>query len=230
MYGSSLFKSSNVVSEIKRMLAVCVSLEHVYFQNVYNLFKNNAFISYSSNYKIPTSDDFILSFSFTPDTINSDDIYIMSEGSSFTQEPIVKIYYNNTNGLVFSATPDVYVDGLGLVYVDDNNEPYYSNEGSIYLSGGSINVNESNTVKITKTGTTYSLYVNDVLVDTTISDKNIGGGETTNLYLGVYKNQYYNSGSINNLYIYNSAESNIILNDNLNKQTNLGINNGVLFL
>lgn len=229
MYGNSLIQSSNANAEIKKMIPAGVSLDHVYFQNVYNLFKNNAFISYSSDFLIPPTDDFILSFNFVPDTVNSNNIYLLSESVSFSQEPSLKIYYNNTDGIIFSSTPDIYVDGYGINYVDGNGDPYYSNEGSIYLSGGTVNINEKNIVKIIKTGTEYKLYVNDILVDTLVSNENIGG-ITNNLYLGVSNSNYYNSGSINNLYIYNSTTSTVILNDTLKDKTDYGTNNGVIFL
>lgn len=251
IYGSSLIQSSNANTEIKKMIPAGVSLGTVYFQNVYNLFKNNAFISYTSDYIIPPTDDFVLSFSFNPDTLTSSNIYLLSESSSFSQESSLSIHYNNTDGIVFSSTPDIYVDGNGVNYVDGNGTPYYSNEGSIYLSGGTVNTNEENTVRIVKssalvdsndidvidsngilidtTNTGYQLYVNDILVDTLISDENIGGA-SNNLYLGVSNNNYYNSSSINNLYIYNSDINTTILNDTLKTKTNFGINSGVLFL
>lgn len=229
LYGSSLLQSSNANAEIKKMMPAGVSLTHVYFEDVYNIFKNNAFISYNSDYLIPSTDDFELSFSFKPDTVSSEDIYLLSESTSFSQEPILKIHYNNTDGLIFSSNPDLYVDGYGIVYVDGNGEPYASNEGSIYLSGGTININEENYVKITKIGTTYSLYVNNNLVDTEISSENIGGNTQDNLYLGVSNNNYYNSGSINNLYLLNKTTNTVILNDSLKSNT-IGTNNGVIFL
>lgn len=229
LYGRSLIQSANVNSEIKRMIPAGVSLTHVYFQNIYNLFKNNAFISYGSEYIIPPEDDFELSFNFTPDTVSGDNIYLLSESSSFSQEPVLSIKYNNTDGIIFASNPDIYVDGLGIVYTDGNSEPYESNEGSIYLSGGTININENNTVKITKFGSEYNLYVNNILSDTLTSDEIISGAGN-NLYLGVSNNNYYNSGSINNLYIYNSTTLSIVLNDNLKQKTNFGTNNGVLFL
>src|SRR5574344_58549 len=229
LYGSSLLQSSNANAEIKKMMPAGVSLTHVYFEDVYNIFKNNAFISYNSDYIIPPTNDFELSFSFKPDTVSSEDIYLLSESTSFSQEPILNIHYNNTDGLIFSSTPDLYVDGYGIVYIDGNGEPYASNEGSIYLSGGTININENNTVKITKIGTEYKLYVNDILVDTAITSENIGG-LNNNLYLGVSNSNYYNSGSINNLYIYNLTTSQIVLNDTLKNKTDYGTNNGVIFL
>lgn len=229
MYGSSLIQSSNANAEIKKMIPAGVSLGNVYFENVYNLFKNNAFISYNSSYIIPPTDDFILSFSFFPDTVSSSDIYLLSESASFSQEPSLKIFYNNTDGIIFSSTPDIYVDGNGVNYVDGNGTPYYSNDGSIYLSGGTVNINEENYIKVIKSGTTYELYLNNILVDSEITSENIGGA-LNNLYLGVSNSNYYNSGSINNLYIYNSTTSSIILNDTLKNKTNFGTNNGVLFL
>lgn len=229
MYGSSLIQSNNANAEIKKMIPAGVSLDHVYFQNVYNLFKNNAFISYSSDYIIPPNNDFELSFNFTPDTLSSSDIYLLSESGSFSQEPSLYIKYNSTDGIIFASTPDIYMDGLGINYVDGNGNVYYSNEGSIYLSGGTVNINENNTVKITKNGTEYKLYVNNILVDTEITSENIGGS-INNLYLGVSNNNYYNSGSINSLYIYDNTDSVLILNDTLKSKTNFGTNNGVIFL
>src|SRR5574344_910987 len=229
LYGSSLLQSSNANAEIKKMMLAGVVLTHVYFEDVYNIFKNNAFISYNSDYIIPPTNDFELSFSFKPDTVSSEDIYLLSESTSFSQEPILKIHYNSSDGLIFSSTPDLYVDGYGIVYIDGNGEPYASNEGSIYLSGGTIKINEENYAKITKVGTTYSLYINNNLVDTEISSESIGGNTQDNLYLGVSNNNYYNSGSINNLYILNKTTNTIILNDSLKSNT-MGINNGVIFL
>lgn len=229
MYGSSLVQSNNANAEIKRMIPAGVSLDNVYFQNAYNLFKNNAFISYTSDYIIPPTDDFVLSFSFNPDTLTSSNIYLLSESGSFSQEPSLKISYSDTDGIIFSSTPDIYVDGNGVNYVDGGGNPYYSNDGSIYLSGGTVNINEENYIKIIKSGTTYELYLNNILVDTSVSSENIGGA-SNNLYLGVSESNYYNSGSINNLYIYNSTTSTVILNDTLKNKTNYGTNNGVLFL
>lgn len=229
MYGASLIQSSNANAEIKRMMPAGVSLGNVYFKNIYNLFKNNAFISYTSDYIIPATDDFILSFNFNPDTLTSNDIYLLSESASFSQVPSLYIKYNSVDGMVFSSTPDIYIDGLGVNYVDGYGIPYRLNEGSIYLSGGTVNVNEENYFKIIKTGTTYELYLNNILVDTLVSSENIGGS-LNNLYLGVSENNYYNSGSINNLYIYNSTTSTVVLNDSLKTKTNYGTNNGVLFL
>ena len=229
MYGSSLIQSNNANSEIKKMIPAGVCLTNVYFQNVYNLFKNNAFISYTSDYIIPPTDDFILSFSFNPDTLTSSNIYLLSESASFSQEPSLKISYNDTDGIVFSSTPDIYIDGNGVNYVDGNGIPYYSNDGSIYLSGGTVNVNEENYIKVIKSDTTFELYVNNILVDSEITSENIGGA-SNNLYLGVSQDNYYNSGSINNLYIYNSTTSTVILNDTLKNKTDYGTNNGVIFL
>lgn len=229
IYGSSLIQSNNANAEIKKMIPAGVSLDNVYFQNVYNLFKNNAFISYSSDYIIPPINDFELSFSFTPDTLSSSDIYLLSESGSFSQEPSLYIKYNSTDGIIFSSTPDIYIDGLGINYVDGNGNPYYSNEGSIYLSGGTVNINENNTVKITKSGTEYNLYINGILEDTITSSENVGGSANS-LYVGVSNSNYYNSGSINNLYIYDNTDSVLILNDTLKSKTNFGTNNGVIFL
>ena len=140
----------------------------------------------------------------------------------------MKIHYNNRDGIVFSSTPDIYVDENGVNYVDENGTPY-SNNGSIYLSGGTVNINEENYIKIIKSGTTYELYLNNILIDSEITSENIGGA-SNNLYLGVSQDNYYNSGSINNLYIYNSTTSTVILNDTLKNKTDYGTNNGVLFL
>ena len=230
MYGSSLIQSSTANSEIKKMIPAGVSLTNVYFQNIYNLFKNNAFISYTSNYLIPPVDDFILSFSFTPDTVSTSNTYLLSEASSFSQEPVLSVYYNDVDGIIFSSNPDIYIDGLGIAYNDGNGDVYYSNDGSIYLSGGTVNINEENYFKITKVGTTYSLYLNNILVDTLVSSENIGGTSINSLYLGVSKNNFYNSGSMNNLYIYNATTSTIVLNDTLKNKTDFGTNNGVIFL
>lgn len=230
LYGSSLLESSNANDEIKKMIPAGVSLTHVYFINAYNIFRNNAFISYGSEYLIPATDDFELSFSFNPTQISSSDTCLLSEATLFSEEPIVKICYNNTDGVIFNSTPDYYVDGFGLPYLDGLGDKYYSNEGAISLSGGAVNLNENNTVKITKVGTTYTLYVNDMSVDSVVSSENIGGTEAHRLYLGVAESSYYNSGSINNLYIYNSTTSTIILNDSLKLKTNFGTNNGVIFL
>ena len=227
LYGKYLVESSNANTEIKRIMPAGVSLDHVYFYNLYNLFKNNAFISYDT--LIPSSDDFILSFSFVPDTLTSGNIPLLSEATSFSQEPIVKMYYNNTDGIVFASSPDFYIDELSLPYVDELGNYYYSNAGSIYLSGGSVNLSEINTVRVEKVGTTHKLYVNDILVDTVTSSVNIGGTSSHNLYLGALKSSFFNSGSIYNLYIQNTTNSSIILNDNL-KSTTIGTNSGVRFL
>lgn len=229
LYGKYLIESSNANTEIKRMMPAGVSLEHVYFYNIYNLFKNNAFIKYNYTKLIPATDDFILSFSFVPDALTSSNIPLLSEATSFSQEPIVKMYYNSTDGIVFGVNPDFYTDGYGLPYLDGSGDYYYSNDGSLLLSGGSVNINEVNTVKVVKTGTTYELYLNDSLVDSDTSTVNIGGTSNHYLYLGASKGSYYNSGSIFNLYIQNTTSSSIVLNDTL-KSTTIGTNNGVRFL
>lgn len=123
----------------------------------------------------------------------------------------------------------MYTDGYGIPYTDGNGDIYYSNEGSLYLSGGSVNINEENIIKITKVGNDYKLYVNNILVDSETSTDVIGGTSDTNIYLGVSNNSYYNSGSITNLYIYNTTTSAVVLNDSLKSNT-IGTNNGVKFI
>lgn len=62
IYGSSLLKDQYATSTLKATLPAGVSLSQVIYHSFYNLFKNNAFITYDK--VIPSGDDFELSLLF----------------------------------------------------------------------------------------------------------------------------------------------------------------------
>src|SRR5574344_294675 len=125
LYGSSLLQSSNANAEIKKMIPAGVSLTHVYFINAYNLFRNDAFISYGSQYLIPPTDDFELMLSFTPDTVNSSYTPLLSQGESFSSKyNDINLYYNSS-GVYFDITPQNYSNGVDV----------YSNGSEEYIAG-----------------------------------------------------------------------------------------------
>lgn len=252
LYGSSLLKSNNANAEIKKMIPAGVSLTHVYFEDVYNIFKNNAFISYNSDYLIPSTDDFELSFSFKPDTVNSSYTPLLSQGESFSSKyNDINLYYNSS-GVYFDITPQNYSNGVDVY--SNGSEEYIAGSSDAQIFGGSINANEINTIKITRNTTggytdglsniyvdgngiayddnkiyEYKMYINDVFIDSAYSNFPLITSLDTNLFLGCGIGESYNSGAINSIYLYNNTTSTIILNDTL-KLSTIGTNNGVIFL
>lgn len=229
LYGSGLIETPDAYDLCKKMIACGVSLGEVVFHNVINLFKNDAFISY--NNIIPQSDDFTLELILKPDQISGTDTIILSQSDGYSSlSNLVTLSYSNL-GVRFLASPQVWSNGSEPY--SNGSENYYTGDGSFELIGGVINVDEANTIKITRTLSgsdyTYNLYVNNVLEDTTITTFDIQNLVSTKLFLGAGDSTFYNSGSIYNFYIYNNTTSSFILNDSLSGSTT-GTNNGVIFL
>jgi len=232
MYGSTLLQSSSANLDVKRMLPAGVSLDTVTFYNLFNIFKNSAFIQYNNT--ITAGNDFVLSFSFIPDDIDIDTKYLFSKSNNFAStESSTSIGYNSLDGIVFTTTPDKYNNDFtgSTFYTNGAGEKYANSIGGLILLGGNINVGEVNTVKVTKVGTTYSLYVNNDVtpVETEVSDVVVSSYEDSKYFLGVNSNSFYNSGSIYNFYLYDSILNEIVINDTLKTGT-IGINNGVKFI
>jgi len=232
LYGSALLESTDAYNLCKLMMPAGVSLGSINFIYLNNLFKNNAFIVYDeSGDIIPSTDDFTLSFTFTPDTLTSSDIPLLSQTTSLvTAHNSVMLTYNNVDGIVFSASPGYYSDDLGNYYTDDSGDFYTDSLGAIVLSGGSININEPNKVRVTRVGDDFTLYVNDLEVaSNTVTDVVIENNEISKLFLGCSLNSFYNSGSIYNLLLSNDSTSTVLINDSLKNKT-IGTNNGVRFI
>ena len=224
--GSALYQENNAIENIKKLLACCVSLDEVNFIIQSNLFKNDAFISYNS-YKIPEVDDFTLTFSFNPDFVDSNPTPLLSQASLDATNEIITIAFDNINGLSLTIAPVYYVDGSGNYYVDKNGDHYVASN-SVQLFGGTVLDKEQNTVKVTRVGDTFRLYLNDIEVDMQIQS-GVNIDQTPNLLIGSAPSDFYNRGSIDSILLINDTTSTVILNDNL-KGSTLGTNNGVLFL
>jgi len=229
LYGSNLIETADAYDLCKKMIACGVSLGEVNFHNAVNLFKNDAFIVY--NEIIPQSDDFTLELIIKPDQVGATETIIFSQGEGYSaQFNIASLSYSNL-GVRFLASPQTWTDGSEAY--TDGSETYYAGEGAFELIGGTINVDEANIIKITRTLSgsdyTYKLYVNGAEEDSTITEYSMDNISTTKLYLGSGNETYYNSGSIYDFYIYNNTTSSFILNDSLSGSTT-GTNNGVIFL
>lgn len=233
MYGSSMLQDLNAKAVIKSFLTAGVSIDYVVYHIFYNLFRNNAFITY--NDIIPATNDFELSLIVKPSEISdTENTAILSQGDNWEDQfAPIRLYYDveNDEGFVFRTAPNVYNDNDGgaTIYNDGENEPYYDSTSAVYLSGGTIRINEDNLIKITRVGETWSLYVNNILVDTLTSDYTLGNTEETRLFLGASNSKYYNSGSIYSLFLEDKTENKIIINDPLQVNT-IGINNGVIWI
>lgn len=232
LYGSSLLEVLDANSLIKNALPAGVSINQVTFHKFYNLFKNNAFITY--NGLIPKSDDFELSMTITPDELpsSSENIGIFSQNGTFDNEySSVSCFYNNVDGFVFKTSPSQYSDNstASTKYTDGEGNIYVDSDGDVILTGGSMSIDDNCTLRITRVGNIWSMYVNGVLVDSEISDHKVIVGDDIYFYLGTSENKYYNSGSIYSFYLRNNTTGELIINDALKANT-IGINNGVRFI
>lgn len=233
IYGSSLLKDQYATSTLKATLPAGVSLSQVIYHSFYNLFKNNAFITYDK--VIPSGDDFELSFIVQPDELSeTENTALLSQGINWNN-PLapIRCYYDveNNGGVTFRLSPSRYQDdNTGMTfYTDEELNSYNDMDFSVMLSGGTLIENDTNIVKITKIGHIYSLYINDLLVDTETNVAEIDFVENAKLFLGASNGLYYNSGSIYNLFLKNLTTNEIIINDPLRVNT-IGTNNGVKFI
>lgn len=224
--GSSIYEENNASTNIKKLLASCVSLDTVSFIYQSNLFRNNAFISYDS-YRIPATDDFTLEFKFTPDFVDSNPTPLISQATLDATNDIVVISFDDINGLSFTIRPQYYIDESGNFYVDENND-YYVASQSVQLFGGTVLEKEVNKAKITRVGDTFKLYLNDLEVDMQIQS-GVVIDQIPQLLVGSAPSDFYNRGSIYDVMLTNNTTSTVILNDSLRSST-IGNNNGVLFI
>lgn len=230
LYGSSLLETLDAQSIVKNTLPAGVSLQHVSFHKFYNLFKNNAFITY--NQIIPESDDFELSLTIAPDIIPNERFAIFSQNTTFASEFVsATCYYDPVDGIVFKTSPDIYNDNnAGLTfYNDETGHRYVDSDNSVTLMGGKLGINENTNISITRVGNTWSLYINGGLVDQDEVEHKMVVGEDVHFYLGTAEQVYYNAGSLYNFYLRNNTTGELLINDSLKSNTS-GINNGVRFL
>ena len=230
MYGSSLLETTDAQAIIKNALGAGISLHKVTFHKFYNLFKNNAFITY--NKIIPETDNFELSFTLTPDISPSETFAIFSQNTSFANEyASAECYYDPIEGIVFKTSANLYNDNnnRNTYYVDENGSQYVDGSGDVVLTGGTLTINEPTSVMIQREGNVWSLYINGALVDYEESPHNMIVGEDVKLYLGIANRYFYNQGSIYNLNLINKTTNEVLINDPLKNKT-IGINNGVRFL
>lgn len=229
IYGRALLQTADAVATIKNALPAGVSLKHVGFHQFYNLFKDNAFITY--NKIIPKKDNFELSFTLVPDITPNKQFAIFSQNSTFASEFVsASCYYNPIEGIVFKTSPALYTDSdVGLAYYTDGQNHYTDSENDVLLAGGSLAINEATNVMIQREGNVWSLYINGQLVDYEEVEHDIIIGSDVKLYLGTSENKYYNFGSIYNFNLINKTTNEVLINDPLKSKT-IGINNGVRFL
>ena len=230
MYGSSLLETTDAQAIIKNALGAGISLHKVTFHKFYNLFKNNAFITY--NKIIPETDNFELSFTLTPDISPSETFAIFSQNTSFANEyASAECYYDPIEGVVFKTSANLYNDNnnRNTYYVDENGSQYVDGSEDVVLIGGTLTINEPTSVMIQREGNVWSLYINGALVDYEESPHNMIVGEDVKLYLGIANRYFYNQGSIYNLNLINKTTNEVLINDPLKNKT-IGINNGVRFL
>lgn len=231
LYGSSLLEVLDAHALIKNALPAGVGLGTISFHQLFNVFKNDAFITY--NTIIPESDNFEISFNIMPDVDTTDITFpIFSQSTTFASELVsLYCYYDSTDGIVFKTSPNVYHDNnIGLTcYNDGSNQLYLDADADVILMGGSLTLNTNTTVIIKRSGNTWSLIVDGTTVDSESSAHKISSGEGTKLFLGTANNEYFNSGSIYNFYLKNNTSNTILINDPLKKNT-VGTNNGVRFL
>lgn len=230
LYGSALLETADANAWIKNALPAGVSLSNVTFHRFYNLFKNNAFITYDKI--LPERDDFELSFVVQLDTAPTEAIQLFSQNTTFASEFVSAIcFYDPEDGIVFRTAPAQYNDNSsGYTYYTDGQDNHYTDsDATISLNGGHLVVNEAIPIRITREGNTWALYVNDVFVDGDEEEHNIIVGEDVKFYLGTSEGEFYNSGSIYNLYLKNNTLDEVLINDPLRNSTT-GINNGVKFI
>ena len=231
LYGSNVLQTLDALEVIKSSLAAGVSLEHLYYHNFYNLFENDAFTTYTG--QIPATNDFELSFIIVPNQPVTKRVSIFSQDVSFGSELTpISCFYDPNFGIVFKTEPFRYHDNNNFTtyYQDGENRSYVDSEGDVYLvAGKDLERNVPINLKITRVGNTFSLYIDDKLQDQETAEHVITNGEGVRFYLGTANNEYFNSGSIYNLYLLDKTENQILINDPL-KQNTIGINNGVRFL
>lgn len=233
MYGSSLLQTLDAQETIKLWIPAGVSLKQVLFHIFYNLFKDDAFIEYTT--LLPEIDNFELSFAIQPDLMPDKKIGLFSQGPAFSsQHQAIRMSYDTTNGFSFSLSPSYYNDNnLGNTYYNDEVLDIYQDASEeLVLSGGAdyFKKNEVVNIKITRTNNKFSLYVNNNLIDEKEFQSLYKIDQyNTKLFLGVSDGIYYNSGSIYSLLLKNLTKDTILINDNL-KSSTIGINNGVRFI
>lgn len=231
LYGGALIETLDAMQTIKKLLPAGVSLQHLNFLQYYNLFKNNAFIAYDTI--IPEKNDFELSFIIKIDVDNiTEPIGLFSQNTTFASDlvPIV-CFYDPEDGIIFKASPDYYSDsntGVGK-YEDENAEYYLDSDSSIVLTGGTIQTGIDTSIKITRTGNDWKLYINNILIDEDTDAHEVAQGEGMQLFLGLSEDLYYNSGSMYNFMLKDMTTGTILINDPLRTNT-IGNNNGVKFL
>lgn len=233
LYGSRMIQDLQIAQVIKSIITAGVSVNSIHYHIFFNLFRNDAFITYNNT--LPSNDDFEISLIVKPDFLSdTENTAILSQGLNWEDEfAPIRLYYDveNEEGVVFRTQPNVYNDNISRAtyYVDGEDTAYYDSRAGIYLSGGNLYPDEDNTIKITRVGNTWSLYVNGTLVDTLVSSYNIPDIDGSRIYLGASNSKYYNSGSLYNLFIQNNTTQEIIINDPLQVDT-IGINNGVIWI
>ena len=263
LYGRNLIEMQYSANIVKQMIACGVSIGHVYFYKVFNLFKNDAFIQY--NQQFDESHDFEINLIFIPDTIPTEkDIAILSVANSFGQPngSNLVVAYNSNDGIYLKTCPARYTNQIGQYYVNQDNEFYYNADYSLFLKylhvdytdeNGAIykdelgqdytdeefspepapaialpRLNDKNSLRITKVGDTWSLYLNNNLIAKKQKKNAFIFSSTNKIFLGNADDNYYNAGSIYSFIIKDNTENKIILNDSL-KGSTIGINNGVEF-
>lgn len=233
LYGSKMILDANAPQEMRKLISAGVSLGSISFYQFYNIFKNNAFISYDSI--LPSGDDWELSFILQPETLSEDsNTAILSQGITWSDpESSIRLYYSPEDGIVFRTSANQYNDN-SLTYTTYNDElmqVYVDGGAGVYLAGGEglIVPNAQTAISITKVGNIWSLYINDNLIAYTESDTELEVAKSDKLFLGVSNGVYYNSGSIYNLALKNLTTDEVILNDPLMSNT-IGKNNGVIFI
>lgn len=232
MYGRNPITFKNAAEIIKSIMPVGVSLNRTYYHALYNIFKNDAFIQY--NKEIDGSHDFRISFSFVPDTMPSEtDTGLLGIAPMFGNEYVADlvIKYNKDDGVYVKTTPSRYSDEtLVNFYTDENLEDYLDGDYSLLLKGDSaVHYNERNQVVVDKTGNTWSLYVNGLLVAQQTVDTEVEFSSGNKIFLGNAGASFYNSGAIYDLLITDNTTNQQIIYDRLQEYT-VGTNNGVRFL
>lgn len=233
LYGSNVLQTLDANAIIKSALPAGVSIQNVSFHKFYNLFKNNAFITY--NNLIPESDDFELSVTIIPDISDfSQEIAIFSQNGTFSNEyASVTCTYSHADGFIFKTAPSQYSDSstASTKYTDGFNNIYVDSDASVILTGGngSLIQDKNTTLTIKRVGNEWSMYVDGNLVDSETSIQNVVVGNDIYFYLGTSQNTYYNAGSIYSFYLRNNTTGQLLINDSLKSNTT-GINNGVKFI
>lgn len=232
MYGKNPLQFKNALDIIKSIIPVGVSINHAYYHPFYNLFKNNAFIQY--NKAIDGTHDFQISFSFVPDTMPTTiDTGLFGLAPLYGNEHVADllIRYNATDGVYVTTTPNRYTDETYVqFYTDDTNEDYLDGDFGLYLKGDStIHYNEKNQVVLNKTGNTWTLYVNNLLIAQDTVATEIDLSLDNKIFLGNAGASFYNSGAMYDILVTDNTTKQQLVYDRLQGYT-IGTNNGVRFL